>query len=111
LFNYTARNIIHYFVACVCLRTKGNLRKNTTLTKHYRLLLGEEKLSRELDVIKVLKTIRDVQLIKNNTMRTMDKMLMNFQKSRIIDSESSEAPEDRKGFQELLENENDGVKI
>ena len=41
----------------------------------------------------------------------MDKMLMNFQKSRIIDSESSEAPEDRKGFQELLENENDGVKI
>ena len=95
----------------MCLRTKENLRKNTTLTKHYRLLLGEEKLSRELDVIKVLKTIRDVQLIKNNTMRTMDKMLMNFQKSRIIDSESSEAPEDRKGFQELLENENDGVKI
>jgi hypothetical protein len=78
LFKYGARNIAHYFVACVCFRTKANLRGNNTLTKHYRLILGESKLSRELDVIKILKSVRDVQLIKNATMRSMDKILMKF---------------------------------
>lgn len=65
LFFYGTRNLVHYFVSCVCLRSRENLRKNQTLSKHYRLQLSDDKLSRELDVIKILKTIRDVQLIKN----------------------------------------------
>jgi len=78
LFVYGTRNLLHYFVACVCLRRTRDLAKSKHLSKHYRLLQSKEKLSRELDVVKILKTIRDVHIIKKNTLRSHDWMLMNF---------------------------------
>ena len=55
--------------------------------------MGEEKLMRELDVIKLMRAIRDIELFKNATLLRSEDILLKFQRSRIIQSSSSAGAE------------------
>jgi hypothetical protein len=71
-FIYTARDVFHYILHCICLRKvkfrklNGNREKwRRILKKHYQFEEGEEKLQDELDVVTLLKTIRRVKIMSN----------------------------------------------
>ena len=53
--------IIDYMLKCICLR---NTRKNRqSLKRHFMFEKGKHKLLEELDVVTILKSIRQVKLM------------------------------------------------
>jgi hypothetical protein len=63
-FIYTTKDLLRYFAFCVCCRKRESLNGIQMYAPQVRLLQGEEKLMRELDVVKLLRAIRDVKLLK-----------------------------------------------
>lgn len=62
--------------------------------KHRRLALGAQKLKRELDVVKILNAVREVNVIKRASLSPVGQMLLKYQKAQIIQSEESTLDED-----------------
>ena len=58
------------------------------------MFLGQAKLKRELDIVKVLKLVRDLKVMKAATLEPVEQMLVKYQKSRIIESDESVGAED-----------------
>jgi hypothetical protein len=65
-------------VACVPCRTRNEISSVGVFYKHWRLLLTGEKLNREFDIIKIIRAVRDFQVIKHCTLEPVDKLLLNF---------------------------------
>ena len=100
-FIYTARDIFHYILHCICIRKvkfkkfNGNREKwRRILKKHYQFEEGEEKLQDELDVVTLLKTIRRVKIMSNIIMTQTQNMFLNFQRKNLIESSSSSGDSD-----------------
>ena len=49
---------------------------------------------RNLDVIKLMRTIRDVNILKHSALNMNDSLLMKFQRNRVIQTEDSHPEED-----------------
>ena len=63
-FKYSTKDILEWFLCCMPCRARHNLRKWMPFNKHWHFVIGEEKMKREMDVIKLFKSIRDVRLLK-----------------------------------------------
>ncbi len=60
-FKYTSSDILKYVFKCLCMR---KIKKQTEkLKKHFIYDKGAEKLQEELNIITLLKTIRQVKLL------------------------------------------------
>ena len=108
---YTGKNLLHYFFACICLRKKKSLNLFESFEPHWRMQLGKEKLTRELDVIKLLRAIRDVRLLKDAQLTASESILLKFQRSRIIQTSSSSGVDEKFNYRELLEDKEPNVRI
>jgi len=110
LFKYKNSDLLNYFAMCICVRKSRTLRDVQGLDQHWRFELGQQKLQRELDVIKVLRAIRDIRLLKQATLHSSDAMLLKFQRQRMIQSEESDR-NDQFNFQELLEDNTTEIRL
>ena len=102
-FKYSKRDLANYFFHCICCKSLKTLRKTQEYRQHFRLLQGEEKFLRELDVVKLLKAVRDVRVMKQSNMSQLDQMLLKYQKQRTIMTDNSEDAEEKYNFTWLLE--------
>ena len=110
-FRYTSGNLLHYFLTCVCIRKRESLRLVQAMEPHWRLKLGQEKLMRELDVIKLLRAIRDVRLLKDAQLKRSESILLKFQRQRIIQTSSSSGADEKFNYRELLEDKESSIRL
>ena len=47
--------------------------------KHRELALGSQKLKRELDIVKILKAVREVNVIKKASLSPVGQLLLKYQ--------------------------------
>lgn len=72
----------------MCLR-KVRIHKTTGLArKHHLYLKGKENLERELDVVTIIRSIRQLRLVAQVLLSPSERMLLKFQKDNIVDTTS-----------------------
>ena len=55
-------------------------------------------MTREMDVLELLRSVRELRLLKLSMLNSAQKILLKFQRSRIIETEESEELEDKVNF-------------
>ena len=64
LMQYSATDICQSMASCICLKSMKTLRMVQEYNHHRRLELGSQKLKRELDIVKILRAVRELNVIK-----------------------------------------------
>jgi len=62
-FKYSTKDIIASVFRCIPCRSRKQLRDNRNLRSHYYFAKGEDKLQDELDVVTLLKSVRQLRLL------------------------------------------------
>jgi len=107
------KEICKYIFGCVWCAKKQRLRNKPSLKSHFYYQKGENKLINELDVVTLLKSIRNLNLLTNTLLSQKQRMLMRFQKKNIIQTDSSSADSDTQQFDtmKLMESPSPFVKL
>jgi len=56
-FRYNLKDVASYFCHCVCLRRTKWIARSSKLKQHYYHRRGEQKLEKDLDIVRLLKRI------------------------------------------------------
>ena len=74
---------------------------------------GEEKLERELDVVNLLRSIRQLRLMAQVLLGPQERMLLKFQRKNVIETTSSSSDSDhyKEDTVKLLNSKKDLVKL
>jgi hypothetical protein len=77
---YGYREILHYLTNCRCIRKKLKKDIEPFSTDHMHMLYtkGNEKLERELDIINLVKSIRQLRLMAHVLLGPNERMLLKF---------------------------------
>jgi hypothetical protein len=64
-FKYSINDIFEYIIRCLCLRDIGDKEDRVKLKnkKHYLFEKAEEKFMQELDVVRIVKTLRKFKML------------------------------------------------
>ena len=113
-FIYGYIEILHAIFICKCL--KNNKKDKTMTTLERRQVLyhkGEEKLERELDVVNLLRSIRQLRLMAQVLLGPQERMLLKFQRKNVIETTSSSSDSDhyKEDTVKLLNSKKDLVKL
>jgi glycine cleavage system protein P-like pyridoxal-binding family len=90
----------------VCLRREKTLRFNSYFRKHYLHKLAEEKLTREMDITRVMRNMRKNRIGINMAFNPLEQMIMKFQKRNLIKTSESENAEEYHNYGALLDTSN-----
>ncbi|CDW72606.1 UNKNOWN [Stylonychia lemnae] len=93
-FRYGYQMAIHYILKCVCLRSKDSIKKNKAFKQHLKYERGNEKLERELDVVNLLKSIRQLKALLSTILPIRSRLLLKFSKKNLLQSSSSSSESD-----------------
>jgi hypothetical protein len=61
-FKYTISNIIEHISRCLCIRNLEDKRRQSTFKRHFLFEKAEEKFMQELDVVRIVKTLRKFKM-------------------------------------------------
>jgi len=61
-FRYSIWNILEYAIRCLCIRDIGDDRRSKSYKKHFLFEKAEEKFMNELDVVRIVKTLRKFKM-------------------------------------------------
>jgi hypothetical protein len=61
-FKYSLEDIFEYTCRCLCLRDVGDNRREKSFKKHFLFEKAEEKFMQELDVVRIVKTLRKFKM-------------------------------------------------
>ena len=112
-FNYTPKKLVQYFCRCFCLR---DLKKNKNLkthSDHYLFEKAEQKFRNELDVVRIVKTLRRYKMLAQAMLSQKHRLLLKFQRANLIETSSSSSDSDDNMYDELklVENNNPLVRL
>jgi hypothetical protein len=62
-FVYSLRDIFEYVLRCLCMRDTGDLRQRSAVKRHFLFEKAEEKFSQELDVVRIIRTLRRFKML------------------------------------------------
>ncbi|CDW86714.1 UNKNOWN [Stylonychia lemnae] len=112
-FTYGLKRMIEYVVKCICLKKSQKLRKDPQGKVHYLYKKGEKKLKGELDVIQLLKSLRKFKLLQQAMLPQKSRMLLQYQRFNLIETESSSSDSDDEKMQtvQLMENKNPLIRL
>jgi len=112
-FKYNTSDVVDSLFKCIPCRTKRSLRMNRNLRPHYYFSKGEDKLQDELDVVTLLKSVRQLRLLTMALLNQRQKLMLKFQRKNLIETESSSSDEDRTKFDtlKLVEQNNPIIKL
>lgn len=79
-FNYTLTDIIEYFLRCMCIRRLGKLRNNMTYKKHFLFEKAEERFQNELDVVRIVRSLRRFKMLAQAMLTQKHRMILRFQR-------------------------------
>ncbi len=61
-FRYSIWDILEYAIRCICIRDIGDDRRSKSYKKHFLFEKAEEKFMNELDVVRIVKTLRKFKM-------------------------------------------------
>ncbi|CDW73325.1 UNKNOWN [Stylonychia lemnae] len=93
-FKYGFEMILDYLAKCLCLRSLQKLSKNQSYKKHFLFKRGIEKLEQELDVVNLLRSIRQLRLLTQVILPLRSRLLLKFSKKNVILTSSSSSDSD-----------------
>ncbi len=112
-FNYSAKQIKEYFCRCMCLRDIGKMKSDKNLEPHYIFAKAETKLKNELDVVRIVKSMRKLKALTQAILSQKHRLLLKFQRSNLVETSSSSSDSDDNMFDELklMENKDPWVRL
>ncbi|TNV74197.1 hypothetical protein FGO68_gene741 [Halteria grandinella] len=112
-FIYGYRHIFQYLTKCLCLRDKAKMRKDYSVKSHYLYEKGNEKLKRELDVVNLMKTLRQLKNMAQALMPEKNRLLLKFQRKNVIEATSSSSNSDQYDYDpmKLLKSKHNLLKL
>mmetsp|Transcript_3313 Transcript_3313/g.3290 ORF Transcript_3313/g.3290 Transcript_3313/m.3290 type:complete len:96 (+) Transcript_3313:784-1071(+) len=77
-FHYKVSEIIDYLKKFLCFRNVYSMKTRPEIKKHFYFEKAEKKLCKELDVINLLKSIRNMKLMSQTLLTQRHRMLLKF---------------------------------
>jgi hypothetical protein len=92
---YGYGEILHYLCHCMCLKRRGFFLSNRHLEKKHLLYeKGVKKLEKELDIVNLVRSIRQLKLMASVLIGPSERLLLKFQKKNMIETQSSSEDSD-----------------
>lgn len=106
-FVYTMSDIFKFIFTCLCLR------KTMKKSHHHLYRKGERKLMEELDVISLLRSMRQIKLLTQVMLNQKQQLLLRFQRRNIIESSTSSGSDNREknDISKLIESKNSLIRL
>ncbi|TNV85152.1 hypothetical protein FGO68_gene10495 [Halteria grandinella] len=93
-FVYGYTQLIHYLSRCLCFKTTRRLKKETQNLDHLLYAKGDSKLRRELDIVNLVRQLRQLRLMAQALMPDKNRLLLRFQRKHVIELTSSSSDSD-----------------
>ena len=88
LFKYGYLDIFQYLLCWVFLRRKTSIKKSLFLRNQRLYSLGSHKLRHELDLVSIIRSIRQFKIINKMLLNKNSNLMMRFNNTNVIDSTS-----------------------
>jgi hypothetical protein len=92
-FSYSLKDVVGFLSACLCFRGKNYLRDFDDKA-HFIYYKGNEKLKRELDIVNLVKSIRQLRLVAHVLLKPRERVMLKFQRKNVIETTSSSSDSD-----------------
>ena len=91
----------------------GDIRRKKYIKKHFLFHKADQKIRNELDVVRILKTLRRFKMYAQAMLSQKHRLLLKFQRQNLIETSSSSSDSDDNNYDELglMENENPLIKL
>ena len=93
-FKYTLKDRFDYCINCFCCRSPRDEKRDSSSKKHYLFEKAELKLNNELDVVRLIKTLRKVKSLAHCLLPQRQRILMAFSRSNLVETSSSSSDSD-----------------
>ncbi len=93
-FRYTNGDRLDYCFNCFCCRSPKDEKRDTSSKRHYLFEKAQLKLHNELDVVRIIKTLRKVKSLTHCLLPQRQRMLMAFSRSNLVETSSSSSDSD-----------------
>ena len=111
-FIYGYKELLHYLTRCMCLR-KPKKHMSKFDRSHLLYKKGNEKLKRELDVVHLIRSIRQLRLMASVLLGPSERMILKFQRKNVIETTSSSSDSDHYSYDtvKLLNSKRDLMRL
>ena len=114
-FKYTLGDIFEYLLRCLCLRDIGERDQRRLLKnkRHFLFEKAEEKFMQELDVVRIVKTLRKFKMFAQAMLAQRHRLILRFQRQNLVETTSSSSDSDDNNYDpvRLMENKNPMVRL
>lgn len=112
-FSYTGWDILEYCLKCLCFRDTGDARRENGFKKHFLFEKAEEKFMNELDVVRIVKTLRKFKMLSQALLTQKHRLVLRFQRQNLVETTSSSSDSDNNAYDpvRLMENKNPLVRL
>ena len=112
-FKFTIFDILEYAIRCVCIRDIGDYRRSKSYKKHFLFDKAEEKFMNELDVVRIVKTLRKFKMLSQAMLSQKHRLILRFQRQNLVETSSSSSDSDNNAYDpvRLMENDNPLVRL
>ena len=100
-FRYTLKDRFDYCINCFCCRSARDEKRDSSSKKHYLFEKAELKLHNELDVVRLIKTLRKVKSLAHCLLPQRQRILMAFNRSNLVETSSSSSDSDDVSYDPL----------
>ncbi|TNV84542.1 hypothetical protein FGO68_gene6627 [Halteria grandinella] len=111
-FQYGTKQIIDYMIGCLCMRKKNVLHVSQNKV-HFLYNKGQDKLRQELDIVNLVRQIRQLRLMAQVLLKPSERLLLKFQRKNVIETTSSSSDSDHQNYDtvKLLNSKQGLVKL
>jgi hypothetical protein len=112
-FRYSTKHIIEYVLRCLCLRDLEEQKDRMSIKRHFLFQKAEEKFMQELDVVRIVKTLRRFKMLSQALLAQRHRLLLRYQRMNLVETEDSSPDSDDQDFDpvRMVENSNPMVRL
>jgi len=112
-FKYGVWDVFHYIAKCLCITGTSARRREESVKRHFLFEKAEEKLAHELDVIRIMRTLRKFKMLAQALLNQRHRLILRFQRQNLIETSSSSSDSDINLYEpiRLMESQNPLVKL
>ena len=111
--NYTFGDRLEYCFNCLCCRNLSEDKRALDLKRHYLFEKAQRKLHSDLDVVRIIKSLRKIKELTNSFFNQRHRQLMAFSRNNLIETSSSSSDSDDNNYDpvRLMENPNPYARL
>ncbi|TNV82700.1 hypothetical protein FGO68_gene10121 [Halteria grandinella] len=112
-FRYNPSDITEYILKCLCIRNSSYQRRLNSIKPHYLFEKAEDKFMNELDIVRVVRSLRKFKMLAQAMLSQRHRMILRFQRQNLIETSSSSSDSDDNLYDpvRLMENPNPLIRL